>query len=450
MTALEQPPEVLPAADWRFPQAHESVLDNGMRVLVYHCPGQFVVNASLLFDVPLNAEPRTLEGVAGLTGRCLTRGAAGRDAEEFADALALCGADLEGTAFPDGFSVRLSSPVSHLREALSLMADVVRSPAFDSSEFDHEQLLRLREIDHAHAYPTHVAVEQLNAALYGESRAARPVGGTTDTVTAISSADVAAYADAHFQPRNATLVVAGDFVDVDPSRLATECFGTWGHVGSDPVTTEKRTVSENAQVVLVDWPDAPQSTLRLGGPGITRADPRWPAMFVANYLLGGSFSSRINQVLREQKGLTYGVSTTLDTGRAAGVLGVSTAVRADATVQALEETVSIIGDAAGTFTDDEVGRATSAITDSAVLGYERAGTVVGRVEMLLSQGLDLNYVDANLARIREVTAETANRAYTEVVAPDAMTVVVVGDGATLRDPLREWGYADVREVPVPT
>src|SRR5680860_897865 len=129
MTIVGTPPAVVSATGWIFPAYREDYLDNGLRVLGYDCPGQFVIGASLLFDVPLTVEPRDIEGVAALTGRCLTQGAGGLSAEEFADALALCGADLDAAAFPDGFAVRLSVPVRQLATALQLMADATVSPA---------------------------------------------------------------------------------------------------------------------------------------------------------------------------------------------------------------------------------------------------------------------------------------------------------------------------------
>lgn len=446
MTTLDTPPEVAPAADWRFPAVHECRLDNGLRVLAYNCPGQFVIAASLLFDVPLNAERRDIEGVAGLTARTITQGAGGRDAEAFADALAACGADLEGAAFPDGFAIRLSVPVSQLATALGLMADVVRDPEFAPEEFEHEKHLRLQEIDQARSYPSHVAVEQLNAALFGTARAARPVGGTTESVQAVARGDAVAFAQEHLQPASATLILAGDFGDASVPQLVDEYFGSWGREGGPVVPTGDRTVTEGPQLIMVDWPEAPQSTVRVAGPGITRADDRWPSMFVANYALGGNFSSRINTVLREEKGLTYGASSTMDTGRAAGVLGISTSVRSSSTVEALSDIIEIMHATQHTISDSEVAAGVRAATDSAPLGFERSESVVGRVEMLLSQRLPLTHVDANLRRIRQVTTETVNDAYAGVVRADAMTVVVVGDASTLGDPLSDWGYADLRLV----
>ncbi|MGH3470413.1 MAG: M16 family metallopeptidase, partial [Nocardioidaceae bacterium] len=239
MTVISSPPTVTPALEWRFPTGRKAVLDNGIRLLAYHCPGQFVISASLVFDVPLNAEPRDREGVAGLTGRCLTAGAAGRSAEEFSDALALCGADLDAAATPDGFAVRMSVPVVHLDVGLGLMADAVIRPALAEQEFAHERRLRLQEIEQARAYPTHVAAEQMNAALFGSFRAARPVGGDAAGVGALTRGDVAAFAAEHLQPRSATMIIAGDFTDLDPVALVTGRFGEWSRQGDEIVMPEQ-------------------------------------------------------------------------------------------------------------------------------------------------------------------------------------------------------------------
>jgi predicted Zn-dependent peptidase len=446
---LTSPPPVDVAGDWHFPLPRQATLDSGLRVLAYHCPGQYVVATSLLFDTGLEAEPRDKEGVAALVGRCITRGAAGRSADEFADALALCGADLEGSAFTDGFAVRLAVPATHLDDGLRLLADAVMRPDFPVDEVDHQRDLRLEDIEQTRAYPQHVAVEQLNAALFGGARAARPTGGDTDTVASLRRADVVEYADRHLRPGRATLVLAADFHDLDPIDMAARVLGDWHtEAGADHDRTRPRPEA-GPRVLLVDWPDAPQTVIRMAAAGITRADRRWPAMFVANHAVGGSFSSRLNRVLREQRGLTYGVSSTLEANRLTGLFTVGTAVRGDAGAEALEEILGILGAAGGTITDEEVATGARAATESAALGFERAEAVVGRVEMLLSHRLPLDHVDANLDRIRRVTTAQVNAAYGEVLDAGAMTAVVVGDSASLRGPLESVGYAPVAQVAPP-
>ncbi len=445
----QSPPAVLPASAWRFPSAVESALGNGIRVLSFDSPGQYVVSVSLLFDVPLNAEPAELEGVAGLVARCLTRGAGDLAADAFSDALAACGAEMEAAANPDGFAVRMSVPASHLARGLELMALAVSAPTYAVHEFEQERRLRLQEIEQAKAYPGSVTVDQLNRALFGAARAGRPAGGTTEAVAAVTRDDVVAYGAEHLQPSSATLILGGEFANLDPVGLAAHAFDGWAHRGGDPVAPEDSPASERPRVLLIDWPDAPQATVRVAGPGITRGDPRWPALFVANYVVGASFGSRLNTVLREEKGFTYGVSSSLDSGRRVGLLGVSASVQSGSTGEAVGDILAILRDAWGTLQGDEVAVAVRATSDSAPMGFERAEAVVGRVQLLLSQGLPLDHVDTNLARIRAVTAADANAAYVSVVRPEVLTVVVAGDAAANAEPLRALGHAPVEVLPRP-
>jgi predicted Zn-dependent peptidase len=439
-------PAVRPPVDWRFPGVRESRLDNGIRLLTAHCPGQYVVHASLLFDVPLNAEPRPVEGVAALVARCLPRGAAGLSADDFSDALAAAGAELEASAAPDCFIVRLSVPESHLRRGLELMALAVTSPSFGAREFEQERRLRLQEIDHALANPTAVTVERLNASLFGSARAARPKGGSIESVSAVARDDLVGFSTAHLQPADAVLILAGDFEQISPEALAERTLGGWSHRGASPVEPERPVVSTEPRLIVVDWPDSSQATVRIAGPGITRGDARWPALFVANYAVGGSFGSRLNTVLREQKGLTYGIGSTLDTGRDVGVLGIGASVSTGASAEAVGDILAMMADARGTLTDDEVATGVRAAADSAPLSFERAEAVVGRVEMLVSQRLPLDHVDTNLARIRHVTTDAANDAYRDVVRPEVFTVVVAADASSVADPLGALRHAPVEVV----
>jgi predicted Zn-dependent peptidase len=327
------------------------------------------------------------------------------------------------------------------------MADATQRPTLSAGEFAQEQRLRLQEIEQARAYPQHVAQEELNAALFGDTRSARPAGGESASVSRVERDDVVAYAEAHLRPAHATMIMAGDFSGLDPQALVDKAFGEWSRQeGGSPGSGAPPVVASTPRVLLVDWPDAPQSTLRFGGAGIDRGDVRWPAMFVANYAVGGNFSSRINTVLREDKGVTYGANSALDTSRGTGLVTVSTAVRSDATAQSVADVITILAGAAGTLTDEEVENAVRAASDSAALGFERADAVVNRVEMLVSQRLPLDHVDTNLAGIRAVTTGSANTAYVSVVDPAAMTVVVVGDAASVREPLQGLGHGAVDEI----
>jgi zinc protease len=325
----------------------------------------------------------------------------------------------------------------------------VAEPAYAAKEFEQERRLRLQEIEQSFAYPGSVTVEYLNEALFGDARAARPVGGSTETVEMVSRDDVVAFAASYLYPGISTLIMAGDFSAVDPQLLADRSIGRWSRGPGATAEPEQSPVSRRPRLLLIEWPDMPQATVRLAGPGITRGDPRWPAMFVANYLVGGSFGSRLNTVLREQKGLTYGVSSGLDSGRTVGLLGIGASVLTAATAEAVGEVLAILRDAAGTLTDEEVAVGVRAASDSAALGFERAAAVVARIELLVTHGLPLDHVDANLERMRLVDAAAANAAYTQIVHPRELTIVVAGDSAVLAEPLADLDHAEVEVLPRP-
>ena len=446
MTTAVRPEVEADAVRWRFPAYVEHRLSNGLRVLVYSCPGQYVVAATLIFDVPLSAEPAAIEGVAGLTGRCLPRGAGDRTAEQFADALAACGADLDAGASTDAFTVRLSVPIGRLTDGLALLAEAVAAPRLEEAEIEHERRLRLREIEQAAAYPQHVAVEQLNAALFGSARAARPAGGTAETVAAVTRDDLVAYAAAHLAPGTTTLVLAGDLSADDALAEAERAFAGWTADATVSVRHQPAVPARRPQVVLVDWPAAAQATIRVAGPGIPRADRRWASLFVANHAVGGSFSSRVNTVLRERKGVTYGAGSALDSSRGTGLVTLSTAVRPDATADALRDIVTLLAKAGGTLTADEVSTGSRAATQSAALGFERADSVAARAELMLAQALPLTHVDENLSALQAVTPEAANAAWTEIVRPEELTIVVVADAASLASELAAWNYGEIIDV----
>lgn len=449
--AATLPPPVRPAGAWRFPAAHESSLSNGLRLLGFDVPGQHVVSVAVVFDAPARIEPRALEGVANLTAETLTRGAGALTAERLADALATCGADLDASAGTDTFVVHLTVPVTHLERGLELLALVLTEATFTERELAQQQRLRLEEIELARAYPTVVVGDRLNAAVFGDARIARPLGGTIESVRAITRADVVDFATTWLHPLNATVVVAGAGAPDLAPGLWESTLGRWvaPSTWAPPEPGTQVQVTSSPSMLLVDWPDAAQAVVRVAGPGITRSDSRWPALFVANYVIGGSFGSRLNTVLREQRGLTYGIGSGLDSSRYAGLLAVGASVRSDSVAEAVSEIIGIVSAARGSLTEHEVADAVRATVDSAPLTYERAEAIAGRAEMLLAHGLPPDHVDLNLARIRDVTAELANRTLSRSVDPSAFTVVVAAPADAVADSLETLGHGALTVVERP-
>jgi zinc protease len=440
-------PEIAPAAVWTFPAPTRARLSNGVELMVFELPGQHVVSAHLVLDVPLNAEGRDIEGVATICARTLDEGTLRHDGDEFAELLETEGAGFGIDLSLSGLQAILDVPASHLDRALELFAEAVSEPSLADRDVNRHVQLRLAEIEQAQANSAQIASIAFRAAVFEESRrAARMNGGEPETVRQVTPESVAAFHHDHFGSDGTTLVLAGDLPN-DAIEAAERCFGSWRNdaqrrvAAEDPAAGVRRTV-------LVDRPGAVQADVRLGGFGIDRLDPRWSAVSIASYAMGGAFLSRLNAVLREEKGYTYGVRMNFGPLRTGGSFAVQGSFRTEVVVEALAITRELINVDDASFTSQEVDDAVAFFTGVSPLRYATAEGVADQAATQVLAGLPDDYVDRSLALLRSVTPEAATEAYRSVVHPDDLTLVVVGDAERLADPLRATGFPDL-EVRTP-
>jgi zinc protease len=435
-------PAIAPAAVWAFPAPQRARLSNGTELMIFDLPGQHVISAHLVLDLPLNAERRDIEGVATICARTLDEGTLLHNGEEFAELLETEGAGFGVDLSLSGVQIILDVPGSHLDHALELFAEAAMEPSLASRDVNRHVQLRLAEIEQAQANSAHAASIAFRAAVFEESkRAARMNGGEPETIRRVTPEAVAEFHRDHFGPAGATLILAGDFVD-DPIAVAERCLGSWRNDVQRRVMIEEPTPAPR-RTLLIDRPGAVQADIRFGSFGIDRLDPRWAAISVASYAMGGAFLSRLQAVLREEKGYTYGVRLNFGPLRTAGSFAVQGSFRTDVVVDALAITRELIKVDDTPFTSDEVNDAVAFFTGVSPLRYATAEGVADQAATQVLAGLPDDYVDRSLALLRSVTPEAATEAYRSVVHPDDMTLVVVGDAERLAEPLRAAGFPDL-------
>jgi zinc protease len=440
-------PAIAPAGVWSFPTPRRARLSNGIELMIFELPGQHVISAHLVLEVPLNAEGRDIEGVATVCARTLDEGTLRHDGDEFAELLENEGAGFGVDLSLSGLQAILDVPASHLDRALELFAEAVTEPSLAARDVNRHVQLRLAEIEQAQANSAQIASIAFRAAVFEESRrASRMNGGESETVRQVTSEAVGAFHHDNFGPAGATLILAGDFAD-DPVSAAERCLGSWRNDGQQRVVAEEPAAGIR-RTVLVDRPGAVQADVRLGGFGIDRLDPRWSAISVASYAMGGAFLSRLNAVLREEKGYTYGVRMNFGPLRTGGSFAVQGSFRTEVVVDALAITRELIKVDDIPFSSQEVDDAVAFFTGVSPLRYATAEGVADQAATQILAGLPDDYVDRSLALLRSVTPETATEAYQSVVHPDELTLVVVGDAERLADPLRATGFPDL-EVRAP-
>ena len=441
---------------WAFPAPERGGLGNGLTVLRCHRPGQQVVAVEICLDVPLDAEPDGLDGIATIMVDALSQGAGQYTAEEFAAELERCGATLDASADYLGARVSLEVPVSRLAKALGLLAEALVAPTFADSEVERLVRNRLDEIPLELANPGRRAAKQLSQELFpASSRLSRPRKGTEDTVARIDAAGVRALYRAHVRPATATAVIVGDLTGVDLDAVLAGTLGEWAGDAAEPLPTPAVTADDTGRVVIVDRPGAVQTQLLSGRIGPDRHDPGWPALVLGTYCLGGTLTSRLDRVLREEKGYTYGVrafeqvlrSPAADGGTGASVLAISGSVDTASTGPALDDLRTVLRTlAADGLTEEERDTAVQNLVGVAPLKYERAASVADTLADQVQQHLPDDYQAQLYVRLTETSTAEATAAVIAGFPENRLVTILVGDASQITAPVAALGIGEVKVV----
>jgi predicted Zn-dependent peptidase len=439
---------------WAFPAPERGTLDNGLTVLRCHRPGQQVVAVEVLLAAPLEAEPAGLDGVATIMARAFSEGTDKLSAEEFAAELERCGATLDAHADHPGVRLSLEVPVSRLPKALGLLADALAAPAFADSEVERLVRNRLDEIPHETANPARRAAKELSKELFpATSRMSRPRQGTEETVQKIDSAAVRAFYDKHVRPATATTVIVGDLTGVDLDELLAETLGDWTGSSGEPRPVPSVTADDTGRVIIVDRPGAVQTQLLIGRVGADRHDRVWPAQVLGTYCLGGTLTSRLDRVLREEKGYTYGVRAFGQVLRAApdgtgiAMLAISGSVDTPNTGPALDDLWKVLRTlAAEGLTDAERDIAVQNLVGVAPLKFETAAAVAGTLADQVEQYLPDDYQATLYQQLAATGTVEATAAAVNAFPVDRLVTVLVGDAAQIQEPVKALGIGQVTVV----
>ncbi|MFH9331198.1 M16 family metallopeptidase [Streptomyces althioticus] len=447
-------PQAGEARPWAFPAPERGALDNGLTVLRCHRPGQQVVAVEVVLGAPLDAEPADLDGVATIMARAFSEGTDKHSAEEFAAELERCGATLDAHADHPGVRLSLEVPASRLAKGLGLVADALRAPAFADSEIERLVRNRLDEIPHELANPSRRAAKELAKELFPASaRMSRPRQGTEETVARIDSAAVRGFYEKHVRPATATAVVVGDLTGVDLDALLADTLGAWTGSQAQPRPVPPVVADDTGRVVVVDRPGAVQTQLLLGRTGPDRHDRVWPAQVLGTYCLGGTLTSRLDRVLREEKGYTYGVRAfgqvlrSAPDGTGASMLAISGSVDTPNTGPALDDLWTVLRRlAAEGLTDEERDVAVQNLVGVAPLKYETAAAVASTLADQVEQHLPDHY-QADLYRQLAATGTVeATAAVVNAFPVDRLVTVLVGDAAQIKAPVEALGIGEVTVV----
>lgn len=447
MTTLQPRPAVGSPTPWDFPQPTETMLVNGIRVLRFDLPGQHVASVDVFMDAPLNLEPRDREGVATLTLRCSDEGTLDHPGAAISALLEAQGASYSGEVDAHGTLAGIQVPAHRLGAALPLLADVIARPALAAEDVQRHIALRLSQIDRTVATAAGASSLAFRQAVFSpNSRQSRPTGGLRESVGRLTRQDLLDYHRSFWRPEAATIIIGGDLpAGVDESIAAA--FESWQSESAQHSHRPPEGNADPRRVWVVDRPGSVQADLRIGALATDRRDPDWVGLRVAADALGGSFGSRLNRRLREERGYTYGISCAFAPLRSRGTFSLSASCRTEVAVDATVEALALLDLADDPLRPEEVADAINHLVGVAPLRFDTADAIVEQAAALVSAGLDVGWIDRYYAATTACTPEQATEAFVRHVRPQDLHIVLCGDASALVRDLTERGLTPQVVVP---
>jgi predicted Zn-dependent peptidase len=431
----------------KLPPIQKRTLGNGLPVWVVEMHEVPVVDVSVIVKAGAAADPAGKYGLASFTAAMLDEGAGSRNALDLADAIEFLGASLSTGSSFDASSIQLHTPVSKLDDALPLLADVAMRPAFSSEELERMRKNRLTSLLQTRDDAAALASAAFARVLYGpRHRFGTPSIGNDASNGEMTVDDLRGFYSAQYQPRNAHVLVVGDVTPDDIVPRLEKTLGSWKNGAAAPaaVTLAAATQHGPRQIYLVDKPDSAQSQIRIGWVGVGRDTSDYYVLDVMNTILGGSFTSRLNQNLREQHGYAYGAGSRFDMRRSPGPFSASAGVQIDKTVEALHEFFKELDGMRTPVPAGELDRAKNLEALGFPGTFETTSGMAGNLAELVIYNLPESFFNEYVPRVQAITAADVERAAKQYLQTDRFAVVVCGDLKVIEKPIRAANLGPVK------
>jgi zinc protease len=442
----ERPPQPLPARDIKFPPYELQTLPNGLQVVAVLHHEQPAVSMRLLVRVGTAGDPKGKLGLAHLTASLLDQGTTTKSAQEMNDDIDFIGGEMGAGAGTDLTFVQMIVMKDSFETGMRMLSDMARHPAFAPAEIERQRQQMMSGLKVSLDDPEYVANSVFDRLVYGFHPYGMPESGTPDTIAGLTLDDLQAFHAHYFVPNNAILAVVGDVTADEAFSMAKKVFTDWP---SRDLTPDKYIdpPDPTRRVVVVNKPDAVQTEVRVGHIGIQRTHPDYMAVNLAIRILGGEGSNRLHQVLRTERGLTYGAQANMDTLKDAGDFEAETNTRSEATGEVLrlivDEFWRLQRERVG---EQELASAKAYLTGSFPLTIETPDAIAMQVVNALFYGLPLEQLQNFRDRVNAVTVDDIQRVARTLLRPDRLSVVLVGNASVFVPQLKAAGFPTFETV----
>lgn len=435
MSGFDRSRAPAPAAvrEFHFPRVQRGGLENGLTVLSARHSDFPVVTLLLVTHAGAEHDERATAGLAQLTARALEAGTNSRSADRVAWDFELLGAQLDISVLWDCTLLSVTVPTDKAEAALALIAEIVTNPAFADSEIERLRVEQLSELEQRKAEPRSLASDMASRFIFAPGVPyARPILGTIPSVRHLNAEHVRAFYRQHWSAGGAALIAVGNLGHEDVEALAARHLHEWRTHADAAAEFDVAATIDRSQVFIVDREGAVQSEIRVGHVGLARTTPDYFPLAIANGVLGGVFTSRLNMSLREKHGFTYGVRSGYGFRKQPGPFMIQTAVASDVTAKALhellEETRKLVQDGAS---EEEVLSTREYLAGVMPLEMQTTDQMAHRITDIFVYGLADDYLPQHRAALLAVTRDEANRAAREHIKTGQFAITIVGDAKAI-------------------
>ena len=433
------PPVPGPAPQLNVPTPATQTLPNGLEVISVRRADLPLVTAQLLVRRGGEMDPPRLAGLADLTANLLSKGAAGRTAPQIAAAAEALGGTLNAAAGWDESAVGITVTTPKLPAALSLLAAVVRQPDFSVGELQRAKAQAVDDLRLQLSQPTALASLVANRGVFGEGAYGHSRQGTPNSIGRITRADVQHLHVQLYRPDNAILILTGDITAAQAQQLAQASFGNWQKPTTPlPARPAGSAASTLPSILLIDQHGAGQAGVVAAHPAPPRHDADYYVGTVANAVLGGSYSARLNEEIRIKRGLSYGATSRLQSMGDAGIWLASAQTKNPSAPQVVDlmlQQFKLLGTAR--VSAEELAARKATLIGGYGRSLETTASLANQVGELAIYGVKLDELGKYVAQVQSITPRQIEKYAQKHLAADATHVVVVGDAAQFAPAIRK-------------
>ncbi|WP_417658921.1 M16 family metallopeptidase [Pseudidiomarina sp.] len=432
------------------PALNTFTLSNGLEVALAERHDVPTVQMALMFDSGYASDFGGKVGTASFAMSMLREGTSSRTSQDIAEQLETLGTNLSTSASIDSSRISMDSLVSNLAPSLDIFADVIENAAFATDEIERKRGNWIESIKKEKASPTSQAIRILPGLIFGEDHAyGVPLtgSGTEQSISSLSREDLISYRDTWLRPDNARLVIVGATTEAEIKPLLEQALNDW-QAPATPKPTKQFTAlakQESPRVFIIDQPGTPQSTILAGHLAPSDRVENADVLDVTNTILGGSFTSRMNMNLREDKGWSYGARTIWSGYDQAGMFFTLAPVQTDKTKESIQEILKELNQ----YQNDKPATATELekvqMNKTAKLpgAYETKAALLSAVVDTLGKGKDMQWLETYGERVNAIDVEDVQSAATSFIDTQSLTWVIIGDAAQIADDVRSLNLGEV-------